>query len=64
MTIAEDEGNQAVRDIRKKISAECANDPRKLIDHYLAEQEHYRERLLRPVAPQPADATERPSASR
>ncbi len=64
MTIAEDEGIQAVRDIRRKISKEYANDPGKLIDHYLAEQEHYQERLLRPVAAQPADAAERPSASR
>ena len=64
MTKADDEGIRAVRDIRKKISAECANDPRKLIDHYMAEQENYRERLLRPVAAQQADAAERPSSAR
>lgn len=49
MTQTSDEGTQAVRDIRKKISAECANDPRKLVAHYMKEQERYRERLLRPV---------------
>ena len=38
-TKADDEGVQAVRDVRKKISAEHANDPKTLVDHYLAEQE-------------------------
>ena len=48
-TRSDDEGIQAVRDVRKKISAECANHPGKLVEHYLAEQERYRERLLGPV---------------
>ncbi len=52
MTKGNDEGIQAVRDVRKKISAECANDPKRLVEHYVAEQERYRERLLRPVAAQ------------
>ncbi len=59
MTQADDEGIQAVRDVRKKISAECANDPKKLVDHYMAEQERYRERLLRPTTDQRADAADR-----
>ena len=57
-TRSDDEGIQAVRDVRKKISAECANDPRKLVEHYLAEQERYRERLLRPVPTQQGDEEE------
>ena len=64
MTKSNDEGIQAVRDVRKEISKECANDPKKLVDHYVAEQERYRERLLRPVASQQADAADRPSAGR
>lgn len=64
MTKANDEGLQAVRDIRKEISTQCANDPKKLVDHYVAEQERYRERLLRPVAAQPGDADDRPLRGR
>lgn len=45
----EDEGVRAVRDVRKKISAEFDNDPQKLVQHYLTEQEKYRDRLLRPT---------------
>ena len=63
MTKANDEGIQAVRDVRREISTECANDPKKLVDHYVAEQERYRERLLRPAAAQ-ADGADRPSADR
>ena len=47
-----DEGIRAVRDIREKISAECGHDPKRLVDRYLVEQEHYRKRLLQPVAAQ------------
>lgn len=46
----EDEGIQAVRDVRKKISAEFDNDPEKLVEHYMMEQERYRDRLLEPLA--------------
>jgi len=60
----EDEGIQAVRDVRKAISAEFDDDPDKLVEHYIAEQEQHRDRLLRPVAAQPADAADRPSADR
>lgn len=45
----DDEGIQAVRDVRKKISAEFDNDPKKLVEHYMVEQEKYHNRLLRPA---------------
>lgn len=45
----EDEGIRAVRDVRKKISAQFDNDPQKLVEHYMAEQEKHRDRLLRPA---------------
>jgi len=54
----EDEGIRPVRDVREKISAECGNDPVRLVDHYLAEQERYRDRLLPRVAAQQADAAD------
>jgi hypothetical protein len=37
-TKAEDEGIQAVRDVRDGISAECANDPKRIVEHYVAQQ--------------------------
>jgi len=52
----EDEGIQAVRDVRKRISAEFGNDPEKLVEHYIMEQERYRDRMLQPVAAQQGDA--------
>lgn len=55
---ADDEGIRAVRDVRVKISAEHANDPDRLVEHYLAEQERYRGRLLRVVAGQQGDAAD------
>ena len=57
-TNAEDEGLRAMHDVREKISAECANDPRRLVEHYLVEQERFRARLLPPVAPQRGDAAD------
>jgi hypothetical protein len=42
----DDEGIRAVRNVREKISAEFDNDPRKLVEHYMVEQEQYRDRLL------------------
>ena len=56
MTKADDEGIRAVREIREKISTECANDPKTLVEHLVAEQERYRERLLLGVAAQSGDA--------
>lgn len=50
MTNDEDEGLRPVRAVRMKISAEFANDPAKIVEHYVVEQERYRERVLRPVA--------------
>jgi hypothetical protein len=63
-TRADDEGIEVVRDVRKKISAEFANDPAKLVDHYLAEQKRYRARLLRPIAAQQGDAADDASRRR
>lgn len=51
----EDYDIRAVRDVRKKISAEFDNDPVKLVQHYLAEQEKYRDRLRRPVGARKED---------
>jgi hypothetical protein len=52
-----DEDIRAVRDVREKISSEFGNDPEKLVEHYMEEQERYRHRLLPPVGDQ-HDATE------
>ena len=60
----EDEGIQAVRDVRKAISAEFGDDPDRLVEHYMLEQERHRDRLLRPVAARQADAADRPPAGR
>ena len=60
----EDEGIQAVRDVRKAISEKFDDDPEKLVEHYIAEQEQHRDRLLRSIAAQQADAADRPSADR
>jgi hypothetical protein len=45
--IANDDAMKAVRDIRRKISAEFDHDPKKLVEHYMAEQEKHRDRLIR-----------------
>ncbi len=63
-TNAQDEGIRAVREVRERISAECANDPEKLIEHYMAEQERYRDRLLRSVASQQGGAADDASRRR
>ncbi|HXV62565.1 MAG TPA: hypothetical protein VEK15_17835 [Vicinamibacteria bacterium] len=65
----DDKGIQAVRDVRKKISAEFDNDPDRLVEHYILEQERYRERLLKPVAaplgePLKSGSRRRPPAGR
>ena len=52
---AEDERIRAVRDVRTEISAEWANDPKKIVEHYIVEQRRYRSRLLRPIAAQQGD---------
>lgn len=44
-----DEGIRAVRDVRVKISSEFANDPERLVKHYIEQQERYRDRLLPPL---------------
>jgi len=58
----EDEGIRAVRDVRKKISAEFDNDPEKLIEHYMTEQQKHRERLLRPAATRRKGTRTRPTS--
>ena len=52
-----DEGIRAVRDVRESISSEFGNDPEKLVEHYMAQQEQYRHRLLRGVG-DPGDAAD------
>ena len=60
----EDEGIRAVRDVRKAISAEFDDDPDRLVEHYIAQQERHRDRLLRPVAAQESEAADRPPVER
>ncbi len=48
----EDEGIKVVREVRKQISAEFNNDPVKFVEHYIKEQEKYRDRLLQSNSPQ------------
>ena len=50
-----------VRDVREKISAEFDNDPQRLVEHYMAEQEKWRDRLLRPVAARRTDVRTGPA---
>lgn len=50
--------------MRKAISAEFDDDPEKIVEHYIAEQEQHRDRLLRPIAAQRAGATDRPPSGR
>ncbi len=57
----EDEGIRAVRDVRQKISAEFDNDPQRLVEHYMAEQEKHRDRLLRPGATRQRGTRTRPA---
>ena len=58
-TNADDEGVQAVRDVRAEISAEHTSNAKALVDHYLAEQASYPERLLEPRdAAHPADGAD------
>jgi hypothetical protein len=52
-----DDDIRAVRDVREKISSEFGNDPEKLVEHYMEEQQRYRHRLLQPVG-DPDDAAD------
>ena len=58
----DDEGLEAVRDVRKAISAEFDDDPERLVEHYIAQQERHRDRLLRPPGAQPDGSADRPPA--
>ncbi len=53
---ADDEGIRAVREVRRSISAEFGHDVTKLVEHYILEQQRYRERLLSSAAGQQGDA--------
>jgi len=55
----EDEGIQAVRDVRKAISAEFGDDPERLVEHYIGQQELHRDRLIRPGAVREAGAADK-----
>lgn len=35
-----------VREARRRISAQCGHDPKKLVDHYIALQKQYKDRLV------------------
>ena len=40
-----DQGLEATRAIREKISRDYGNDPRRLIEHYIAQQRRFGDRL-------------------
>lgn len=46
-----DKAIEEIRTVRKKISAEFDNDPKKLIEHYIELQDQYKERLVKKPAP-------------
>ncbi|MFQ5668566.1 MAG: hypothetical protein ACE5I7_19345 [Candidatus Binatia bacterium] len=63
MMMTKDEGLRAVREVRKKISAEFDNDPEKLVAHYIEQQKRHGTRLLEPVAAQQGAALDGDSAA-
>lgn len=40
-----------IREVRHRISERCGHDARRLVDYYMALQEQYRDRLLKPAEP-------------
>ena len=58
-----DNGVEAVRRAREEISREHDNDPRKLVEYYMALQERHKDRLIDGASKQ-ADAEVRPRAGR
>ncbi len=42
-----DKAIEEIRKVRKEISAEFDNDPKKLIEHYIELQDQYKERLVK-----------------
>ncbi|HEV7644589.1 MAG TPA: hypothetical protein VGO50_11645 [Pyrinomonadaceae bacterium] len=42
-----DKAIEEIRKVRKEISAEFDNDPKKLIEHYIELQDQYKERLIK-----------------
>lgn len=63
-----DPGLQATREVRQRISRELGNDPRRLVEYYMAYQRKFANRLRRPPdhggTAEHADAADRPSADR
>ena len=58
-----------VREVRHRISQQCAHDPKKLVEYYIQLQAQYADRLLEPgkaEQPQaiPAPAEQRPAGDR
>lgn len=51
-----DQGVETVRRAREEISREHDNDPRRLVEYYMALQERHKDRLIDRVSQQ-ADAT-------
>ena len=58
-----DEGIEAVRRAREEISHQHDNDPRRLVEYYMALQERHKDRLI-DGASQQADATGTPDLPR
>ena len=52
------EGVEAVRRAREEISREHDNDPRRLVEYYMALQERHKDRLIDGASPR-ADSTGR-----
>ncbi len=67
-----DLGLQPTRDIRKRISRELGNDPRRLVEYYIEYQRRFSTRLRQPPdadqsaekAAEHADEADRPAAGR
>jgi hypothetical protein len=67
-----DAGLQPTRDIRRKISLELGNDPRRLVEYYVAYQSRFKDRLrpapgtvkVREAAAEQVDAVDRTSEGR
>lgn len=56
-------GIEAVRRAREEISREHNNDPRKLVEYYMALQERHKDRLIDGTSQQ-ADVADAPAARR
>ena len=59
-----DEGVRPVRNVREMISRQFDNDPQKLVDYYIEEQQRYRDHLLPPTGTQQRAAVDEDSRGR